>query len=86
MAKKKRKHLKRIVSEAAHDGSYVHHHTYEDPDTGAEDHRPNMATSDDADEAGQHVTDQFAMNQQPEQQQDPAATEDPTAEPGMAAS
>ena len=64
--KPKRMHLKRIVSEEAHDGTYVHHHTYqknrEDPRT-EEPERRNAATSQTAEEAGQHVTEQFGMNQ-----------------------
>lgn len=63
--KSKKKHLHQVRTEAAHDGSYVHHHTYkekkEDPHT--EPERQNVATSGDAEEAGQHVSDSFAQNE-----------------------
>ena len=64
--KKHKRHLHEIRSVQAEDGSIVHHHTYktrkEDPHTEGE--RQNVATSGDAEEAGQHVADQFGMNQQ----------------------
>jgi hypothetical protein len=62
---KKKLHLHEIRSTQARDGSIVHHHTYkENPDhpfTMPE--RGPMATSADPEEAGQHVQEQFAMNQ-----------------------
>lgn len=68
---KKRRRLREIRSVHADDGSVVHHHTYEKEDgSGNEAERQHVATSQDADEAGQHVADQLGMNeQQPEQQQ-----------------
>jgi hypothetical protein len=63
--KKRRLHLHEIRSTQARDGSIVHHHTYkeskESPDTLPE--RGPAATSASPDEAGQHVQEQFAMNQ-----------------------
>jgi hypothetical protein len=64
-AGKKRLHLHEIRSTMAHDGSIVHHHTYKNsPD----DHmtmpeRGPMATSSSPEDAGQHVAEQFGMNQ-----------------------
>jgi hypothetical protein len=64
-AKPKRKHLKGIYTEQAHDGTLVHHHTYQrdrnDPNT-IEPQRGPMATSSSPEEAGQHVAEQFGMN------------------------
>lgn len=61
----KKMHLHEIRSTQAEDGSIVHHHTYkqskEHPHTMPE--RGPMATSSTPEEAGQHVEDQFAMNQ-----------------------
>jgi hypothetical protein len=63
--KKKRLHLHEIRSTQARDGSIVHHHTFKEhpdhPFTMPE--RGPMATSANPEEAGQHVQDQFAMNQ-----------------------
>jgi hypothetical protein len=63
--KKKKLHLHEIRSTQARDGSIVHHHTYKEhpdhPFTMPE--RGPMATSANPEEAGQHVQDQFAMNQ-----------------------
>ena len=63
--KKKKLHLHEIRSTQAHDGSIVHHHTYkehkEDPMSMPE--RGPMATSTTPEEAGQHVAEQFGMNQ-----------------------
>lgn len=63
--KKKRLHLHEIRTTQAHDGSLVHHHTYkEHPDSHmAMPEREAMATSETPDEAGQHVAEQFGMNQ-----------------------
>jgi hypothetical protein len=64
--KKPKKHLHEIRTTAAEDGTYVHHHTYKakKEDAHAEPERQNVATSTTADEAGQHVGDQMAMNEQ----------------------
>lgn len=76
--KKKRLHLHEIRSTQAHDGSIVHHHTYADH-KGALPHpeRGPMATSATPEEAGQHVAEQFGMNQGagagPEEPQEAAA-------------
>jgi hypothetical protein len=63
--KKKKLHLHEIRSTQARDGSIVHHHTYKEhadhPFTMPE--RGPMATSASPEEAGQHVAEQFAMNQ-----------------------
>ena len=63
--KKKKMHLHEIRSTQAHDGSIVHHHTYKEhkdhPFTMPE--RGPMATSSTPEEAGQHIQEQFAMNQ-----------------------
>lgn len=62
-----KKHLHQVITTAAPDGSYTHHHVYkakrDDHDHMAEPARL-MATSDNPDEAGEHVTDQFAANQE----------------------
>jgi hypothetical protein len=63
---KKRPHLHEIRSVQAEDGSIVHHHTYK---KSKDDHftmpeRGPMATSSTPEEAGQHVSEQFAQNQQ----------------------
>lgn len=64
-SKKKRLHLHEIRSTQARDGSIVHHHTYkEHPDHPfTQPERGPMATSASPEEAGQHVQEQFAMNQ-----------------------
>lgn len=63
--KKKRLHLHEIRSTQAHDGSIIHHHVYKDHKDAAFSHpeRGPMATSSTPEEAGQHVAEQFAMNQ-----------------------
>lgn len=63
--KKAHKHLHEIRSVQAEDGSIVHHHTYKNKreDAHAEPERQNVATSSNADEAGQHVADQMGMNE-----------------------
>jgi hypothetical protein len=63
--KKKRLHLHEIRSTQAHDGSIVHHHVFKDNKNSPYTHpeRGPMATSATPEEAGQHVQDQFAMNQ-----------------------
>jgi hypothetical protein len=60
-----KKHLHQIRSEATEDGHIVHHATYKKKkeDTETEPERKNVAVSSSPEEAGQHVADQFAMNQ-----------------------
>lgn len=62
---KKKMHLHEIRSVQAKDGSVVHHHTYKDHPDAPMSHpeRGPMATSSNAEEAGQHVAEQFGMNQ-----------------------
>ena len=62
---KKKLHLHEIRSTYAKDGSIVHHHTYKDHIDSPMSHpeRGPMATSSDPAEAGQHVEEQFGMNQ-----------------------
>jgi hypothetical protein len=64
--KKPRKHLHEIRTTAADDGTYVHHETYKakKEDAHTEPERQNVATSTNADEAGQYVGDRMAMNEQ----------------------
>lgn len=78
--KPKKKHLHEIRTVAAHDGTYVHHHTYKDKpeDSHHEPERENVATSQNADEAGEHVAEQMGMNAPP---QDPGAAPDATPAP-----
>jgi hypothetical protein len=62
--KKKRLHLHEIRSTQARDGSIVHHHVFkENADADPMPERGPMATSSSPEEAGQHVQEQFAMNQ-----------------------
>jgi len=63
--KSAKKHLHEIRSEETEDGHILHHHTYKAKkgDDKAEPERKNMAVSSSPEEAGEHVTDQFAMNQ-----------------------
>jgi hypothetical protein len=78
--KPERKHLHEIRTQAAHDGTYVHHHTYKakESDHHTEPERQNVATSNSPEEAGQHVAEQMAMNQQGgEGEMDPGAAEEP---------
>lgn len=65
--KEPKKHLHQVRSEATEDGHVIHHHTYKKKksDTETEPERKNVAVSTTPEEAGQHVEDQFAMNQQP---------------------
>lgn len=65
--KKPRKHLHEIRTQAAHDGTYVSHHTYKAKasDHHTEPERENVATHSSPEEAGQHVAEQMAMNEQP---------------------
>jgi hypothetical protein len=70
---KPKKHLHAIRTEQAEDGTFVHHHTYKTKkeNRNSERERENVATSATPEEAGQHVAEQFGMNQQ-----------EPEAEPG----
>jgi hypothetical protein len=76
--KKKKMHLHQIRSVQAEDGSVVHHHTHKakkgDPFTMPE--RENVATSQNPEEAGQHVEDSFAQNGQGEEEQGGEAQEE----------
>lgn len=62
---KKRLHLHQIRSVHAGDGTVVHHHTYKDHADAHYTHpeREAAATSATPEEAGQHVAEQFGMNQ-----------------------
>jgi hypothetical protein len=75
--KAKKKHLHQIRSEEAEDGNIVHHHTYKGKrgDTDTEPERRNVAVSTGPEEAGQHIADQFAMNQPPAGGQEPGGEE-----------
>lgn len=63
--KAKRLHLHEIRTTQAHDGSFIHHHTFKDHKDAPHTHpeRGPMATSSTPEEAGQHVAEQFGMNQ-----------------------
>lgn len=63
--KKKRFHLHEIRSTQAHDGTIVHHATYKEHKDSpfAMPERGPTATSTTPEEAGQHVAEQFGMNQ-----------------------
>lgn len=81
-------HLHGIRSEQAADGSIVHHHTYKDHKDAKYTHpeRGPMATSGTADEAGQHVAEQFGMNgMSPQQPDDEGAEGEAAAAPAAAA-
>lgn len=82
-AKPKRKHLHEIRTVQARDGSLVHHHTYkaQPDDQMTEPEREHMATSDDAEGAGQHVAEQFGMNQMANAEPEPGAAEPAQGEP-----
>lgn len=82
-AKPKRKHLHEIRTTQAHDGTYVHHHTYKSraEDSMPEPERQNMATSESPEEAGSHVTEQFGMNQMANAEPEPGAAEPAQGEP-----
>jgi hypothetical protein len=79
-----KKHLHEIRSEATEDGHIIHHATYKKKrgDTETEPERKNVAVSSSPEEAGQHVADQFAMNQPAP---DAGADPDAGAAPGGAA-
>lgn len=80
--KAKRLHLHEIRSTQAHDGSIVHHHVYKDHKDAPHTHpeRGPMATSSTPEEAGQHVAEQFGMNQGAGAE--PAEPEEAAAGPG----
>lgn len=87
--KAKRKHLHEIRSTQAHDGSIVHHHTFKDSQDSPFTHpeRGPMATSATPEEAGQHVAEQFGMNQgggepEPEQGGEPEEAAQGAPAPG----
>jgi hypothetical protein len=63
--KKKKLHLHEIRSTQAADGSIVHHHTFKEHKDAhfTMPERGPMATSASPEEAGQHVAEQFGMNQ-----------------------
>jgi hypothetical protein len=65
----KRKHLHQVITESVHDKNgkhtgYVHHHVYKDKPT---DHHSEPAkpagVSDTAEEAGEHVQEQFGAQE-----------------------
>ena len=72
---KKKLHLHEIRTTQAHDGSLTHHHTYKDHKDApfAHPERGPMATSANPEEAGQHVAEQFGMNQGADQGAEPEA-------------
>jgi hypothetical protein len=63
---KKHLHIHRV--EETDDGHFIHHQTYKKKrgDTETEPERKNTAVSSSAEEAGQHVAEQFGMNDQPQ--------------------
>ena len=72
--KPKRLHLHSIRTEQAEDGSLVHYHTHK-PHKNSPHVMPErgpVATSQTPEEAGQHVTEQFGMNQGAQAQEGPA--------------
>ena len=72
-----RKHLHEIRTEESEDGHHIHHHTYKKKrgDTETEPERKNVAVSTSPEEAGQHVAEQFAMNQPPSEGAEPGGEE-----------
>ncbi len=60
-----KKHLVEIRSEETEDGHIIHHHTYKKKrgDRETEPERRNVAVSNSPEEAGEHVAEQFGMNQ-----------------------
>lgn len=80
----KKHHLHEIRSTQARDGSIVHHATYKEsadsPHTMPE--RGPMATSATPEEAGQHVAEQFGMNQSGGGEEPEAGAEGTPPEPG----
>jgi hypothetical protein len=82
--KEKRKHLKRVVTEETRDGHFLHHHTYTPSrdDDHEEPERRNVAVSNTPEEAGQHSTEQFGMNEPPDAGADPGAQPEPAPDAG----
>jgi hypothetical protein len=79
-----RKHrLKKITTEEADDGSFVHHHEYQTHD-GHKVERRNVATSQTPDEAGEHTAEQFGMNPDAAQPAAAPALADPGGDAGSA--
>lgn len=83
---KPKKHLHAIRTEQAEDGTFVHHHTYKakKEHRNAERERENVATSATPEEAGQHVAEQFGMNQPPEGEAEAQPGGEPGGDPGAA--
>lgn len=67
--KGKKKHLHQIITESVHDAKgkhtgYVHHHVYKDKATDHQQEPSKPAgVSDTADEAGEHVQQQFGAQE-----------------------
>jgi hypothetical protein len=81
--KKRRLHLHELRSTQAEDGSIVHHATYKEHkgDMHTMPERGPMATSANPEEAGQHVADQFGMNQMGAEPE-PQSEGEPEPQPG----
>ena len=82
--KTKRRHLKKIETEETRDGHFLHHHTvtpsrHKDK---PEEHHRNVAVSTTPEEAGQHIAEQFGMNEPPGENSEPAAAPQPDATAG----
>jgi hypothetical protein len=77
--KPEKKHLHQIRSEETDDGHILHHHTFKKKrgDTETEPERKNVAVSSSPEEAGQHVDEQFGMNQPPPPDSSAAAAAPP---------
>lgn len=82
--KAKKKHTHAVHTVAAKDGTYVHHHEMKDhPDDPHSTMHENVATSANADDAGQHVADTMAQNgMEPEGAGEQPAPEEAAAGPG----
>lgn len=63
-----KKHLHEIRTKETEDGHYVHSHIYKKKrgDTETEPERQNVAVSNSPEEAGEHVAEQFGMNEPPQ--------------------
>lgn len=58
--KSKKKHLHKIITTRAHDGSFGHEHVYKDHPEDANEHPPVFAgTSQSMDDLHQHMDDHF---------------------------
>lgn len=84
---KTKKHLHSIRSEETEDGHIIHHHTYKKKrgDQETEPERRNVAVSASPEEAGQHVEEQFGMNQTPPASAAPQGAPEPEEEAAPAA-